>query len=166
MAQETLNKKTNYKPLFSLAAISFASSFAITVGIQGGMLQWMHYFMGFFLSQFALLKLFNVEGFAEGFKKYDLLAMKCPFYAKAYPFLEAALGLCYLSFRFLNPAYFMTVVLSVIGSIGVIRALRKGLDLRCACMGTVLDVPLSTVTLTEDIAMGVMALCMWIGGIG
>jgi hypothetical protein len=47
-----------------------------------------------------------------------------------------------------------------IGAIGVIRALKAGLDVRCACMGTVLDVPLSTVTLTEDIAMGLMALSM------
>jgi hypothetical protein len=32
------------------------------------------------------------------------------------------------------------------------------LDVRCACMGTILNVPLSTVTLTEDIGMGLMAL--------
>ena len=45
-----------------------------------------------------------------------------------------------------------------IGAVGVIRALRRGLDVRCACMGTVLDVPLSTVTLTEDLVMVAMAL--------
>lgn len=47
-----------------------------------------------------------------------------------------------------------------IGTIGVIRSLKAGLDLRCACMGTILDVPLSTVTLTEDIATGLMACWM------
>ena len=36
----------------------------------------------------------------------------------------------------------------------MILALRKGLDIACPCMGNVLVVPLSTVTLTED---GVMA---------
>ena len=55
----------------------------------------------------------------------------------------------------------MSIIMGV-GAIGVIRALRKGLDLRCACMGTVLDVPLSTVTLSEDIAMGLMACAMLI----
>ena len=39
-------------------------------------------------------------------------------------------------------------------------ALRRGLDTRCACMGTVLDVPLSHVTLTEDIGMIAMAAIM------
>jgi hypothetical protein len=45
----------------------------------------------------------------------------------------------------------------------VIRALRRKLDIECACMGTILNVPLSTVALTEDLAMAVMAVAMWIG---
>ena len=39
----------------------------------------------------------------------------------------------------------------------MIRALSRGLDVRCACMGTQLNVPLSTVTLTEDLVMVAMA---------
>jgi hypothetical protein len=48
----------------------------------------------------------------------------------------------------------------VFGSLGVINALRKGLDLECACMGTVLKVPLSTVALIEDLGMAAMAAGM------
>ena len=47
-----------------------------------------------------------------------------------------------------------------IGAVGVVRALKRGLDINCPCMGSVLDVPLSTVTLTEDIGMGLMAAVM------
>ena len=38
--------------------------------------------------------------------------------------------------------------------------MRKGEDLNCACMGNFLDVPLSGVTLTEDLGMAAMALAM------
>jgi hypothetical protein len=47
-----------------------------------------------------------------------------------------------------------------VGTIGVLSALQRGLDINCPCMGSVLDVPLSTVTLTEDIGMGLMAVGM------
>ena len=48
------------------------------------------------------------------------------------------------------------------GGLGVFRALAKGLDLECACMGTVLSVPLSTVALIEDFGMAAMAGVMLI----
>jgi hypothetical protein len=77
---------------------------------------------------------------------------------RIYPWIELALGLAYLSGTYPTATYIVTIVLMGIGAIGVTRALKAGLDTRCACMGTILNVPLSTVTLTEDIAMGVMAL--------
>ena len=118
---------------------------------------WMHDFMGFFLVVFSMFKFFNLEGFADGFQMYDLLAKPFRPYAYVYPFLELGLGLGYLS-RW-QPAwiYGATVVLMVFGALGVLRALAKGLDIECACMGTVLNVPLSTVALLEDLGMAVMA---------
>jgi hypothetical protein len=56
--------------------------------------------------------------------------------------------------------YATTIVVLVFGSIGVLRALFKGLDIECACIGTVLHVPLSTVALLEDLGMAVMAAVM------
>jgi len=41
---------------------------------------------------------------------------------------------------------------------GVIAALMRGEDLRCACMGTKLDLPLTTVTIVENLGMGTMAV--------
>jgi hypothetical protein len=125
----------------------------------------MHYFMGFFLCQFAMLKLFHPSGFADGFQMYDLVAKKSRTYAYLYPLIELALGLAYLSFSIPILTYILTIVVMGVGTIGVIGALRRGLDIRCACMGTVLDVPLSTVTLTEDIAMVAMAGWMLFGSI-
>ena len=56
--------------------------------------------------------------------------------------------------------YVTTVVVMVFGALGVLRALVKGLDVECACMGTVLSVPLSTVALVEDLGMAFMAAIM------
>jgi hypothetical protein len=46
------------------------------------------------------------------------------------------------------------------GALGVIRALTKGMNVSCACLGTVLKVPLSTVALVEDLGMAGMAGAM------
>jgi hypothetical protein len=122
----------------------------------------MHAFMGFFLVVFAMLKLFDLPGFADGFQMYDLLARRSRTYALVYPFLELALGLGYLAFFRPDVVYLITFLLLGFGAIGVISALRRGLDVHCACMGNILKVPLSTVALVEDLGMAAMALAMWL----
>ncbi len=150
-----------YWPLLTLILTALLAASALSYN-RYTPVSWVHYFMGFFFCQFAMLKLFQPAGFADGFQKYDLIAKHVRAYAYVYPLIELGLGLAYLSF--LSPAsvYIVTILVMGIGAIGVIRALLSGLDVRCACMGTILDVPLSTVTLTEDIAMGLMALLMFI----
>jgi len=153
---------TRYWPLIALILVAMLAAFALRHSTDGDHLKWMHYFMGFFLSQFALLKLFHPRGFTDGFQIYDILAKKSRIYAYIYPLIELALALGYLSFFMPMLVYLITIAVMVFGAIGVIKALKEGLDLRCACMGTALDVPLSTVTLTEDIGMSVLALIMLI----
>ncbi len=154
-----------YWPLFALVLIAALQAAALTYGMQKNIFAGMHFFMGFFLCQFAMLKLFHPRGFADGFQMYDLVAKKFSGYAYLYPFIELGLGLSYLSFVYPIATYAITVLVMGTGAIGVIRALRQGLDVRCACMGTVLDVPLSTVTLSEDIGMGVMACWMLVASL-
>lgn len=153
-------KVKQYIPLFVLVLVACLGAGAIVYGTRESLFEWMHFFMGFFFCQFAMLKLFHLAGFAEGFQKYDLVAKKFPFYAYVYPFIELLLGLCYLSFIYQEVTYSFTVLVMGVSAVGVIKALKSGLNLKCACMGTVLDVPLSTVTLSEDIVMGGMALLM------
>jgi len=156
---EKKKSASSYRPLLALILVAFlgASALRYSTGYS-----WMHFFMGLLFLQFSLLKLFDIEGFADGFEMYDLIAMKNRQYALAYPVIELALGLAYLSFFIPPLTYLLTIFFMAIGAIGVLFALRKGLDLRCSCMGTALNVPLSTVTLTEDLGMGVMALWMLI----
>lgn len=145
-----------YLPLFVLVMVAALGAAALAARCHG----WMYPFMGLLLCQFSMLKLFHLPQFVEGFQMYDLLAKKSHLYASLYPFLELALGLAYLAQTMLVLANLVLLAVTALGAVGVVQALKKGLDVRCACMGTVLDVPLSTVTLTEDIGMGAMALFM------
>ncbi|WP_395745054.1 MauE/DoxX family redox-associated membrane protein [Prosthecobacter sp.] len=127
---------------------------------------WMHDFMGIFLVMFSMFKFFDLPGFADGFQMYDLLAKPFRPYAYVYPFIELALGLGYLAHWRPEIVYAATVVVMLFGAAGVVGALVKGLDLECACMGTVLHVPLSTVALLEDGGMAIMAGAMMAASIG
>jgi hypothetical protein len=150
-----------YWPLISLVAVTALAALAIGTGYdRTDLAGFMHAYMGTFLIVFALLKLFNPSGFADGFEMYDLLAQRVRAYGYVYLYLELALGLAYLSFFLPAFTYVATIVLFLFGAIGVIRALRAGLDIECPCMGSVLSVPLSTVTLTEDLGMVLMAALM------
>ena len=149
---------TDYLPLFSLTLVSVLAGLAISSGgAELSMTTFMHGFMGVFLVIFALLKIFNLKGFRRGFTMYDLLARKVRNYALVYPFIELGLGLGYLAFFQPVIIYWVTIVVFVFGTLGVLSALRRGLDIDCPCMGSILSVPLSTVTLTEDLAMVAMA---------
>lgn len=120
-------------------------------------LDWSRYIMaGFFLS-FSLLKFIDIHGFAEGFATYDLLAKKFRPYGLIYPYLELSLGLSYLlNFQPLL-TNLATIIIMGLASIGVATALSSQRQLQCACLGTVLKVPLSKVTLIEDLVMVAMA---------
>lgn len=151
-----------YWPLISLIIVSLLAALSINWQVGGDMHVWMHYFMGIFLVIFSMLKLFHPADFADGFRMYDIIAKRWNIYAYCYPLIELLLGLAFLSFFLPIITYLITIIILTIGAIGVINGLRQGLDINCPCMGTILDVPLSTVTLTEDIGMILMALILLI----
>ncbi len=121
-----------------------------------GMLTFM---AGFFLV-FSGLKLLDVPGFATGYAKYDLLAEHVYAYGYVYPFLELTLGLLYLTRTELFATNIATIVLMVFGGIGVVRSLLLGRNFQCACLGTMINVPLTKVTIVENFGMALMAVVM------
>jgi hypothetical protein len=44
------------------------------------------------------------------------------------------------------------------GAIGVIRAVRQKQAIQCACLGTVFQLPMTRVTIIEDLLMVIMSL--------
>jgi len=154
----------NYLPLITVVLLSAL----VAVALQKTSLPdlkakaFAHDFMGMFLFMFSLFKLINVPGFADGFSMYDLLASRFRPYGLIYPFLELALSLAYLNRFALEVTYLVTVGLMGFGALGVFHALRKDMKINCACLGTVLNVPLSTVAVVEDLGMAGMALVMFL----
>ncbi len=151
-----------YWPLIALVLVSLLISLAINSHLRLNHNGFMHYFMGIFLCIFSLLKIFDLQGFAKGFQKYDLLAKRFVLYAFIYPFIELSLGLLYLAFIYTQFTCIATIIITIFGCIGVVQGMRSGLKIDCPCMGSILKVPLSTVTLTENLSMMLMAAFMLI----
>src|SRR5271154_5161893 len=119
-----------YWPLVCLILVAAIAAGAIVWGREKGWMSWMSYFMGFFLCQFSLLKLFNPIQFADGFQMYDLIAKKSRIYALAYPLIELVLGLSYLAFFLPTATAILTILILGAGAVGVILALMKGLNVK------------------------------------
>ena len=156
----------SYYPLYLIAAYIAVAAFAGAFGAGGLDGQaWMANFMAGFFLVFSAFKFLNLDGFADAYASYDLLAKRWRGWGYIYPFLELALGLAYL-FRFAPPVtHVATIVLMGFSSLGVIDALRNKRRIPCACLGTVLKLPMSTITLVEDLAMVAMAAAMlWFAG--
>jgi copper chaperone CopZ len=117
----------------------------------------MHDFMGLYFLVFSLFKLVNLKGFVDAFTMYDLIAIRHSEYACVYPFIELALGVLYLrnSFTFALNAF--TFILMNISSLGVFQALRQQKTIKCACLGSLFNLPMTYVSLFEDVLMSVMA---------
>jgi hypothetical protein len=114
-------------------------------------------FMGGFFVVFSFFKLLNLKGFAEAYSTYDILAKKLPAYGYVYAFLELLLGAAYLTnFQpFLTNIF--TFALMSFSSVGVIQNLMKKRKIQCACLGTVFKLPMTYITVTEDLLMACMA---------
>lgn len=122
-----------------------------------GFLRWL---MGTFFGVFGSFKLIGYKMFVEMFAGYDVLAKRSKTYAKAYPFLELALAGFYLTDSLPGIRDVITLVVMVIGTIGVAEELKRRSGIHCACLGNIIKLPLSTVSLVEDVSMGLMALYM------
>ena len=124
--------------------------------------QWMMHFMAGFFLVFSFFKLLDIRGFASSYAMYDLLAMRFNLYGLIYPFIELGLGLAYVMAwqpQLINGITFFVMTFS---SLGVIRSVLNQQKIRCACLGAVFNLPMSTVTIIEDLLMAGMALWMLI----
>jgi len=120
----------------------------------------MSHFMGGFFLVFSFFKLLNLKGFADSYTTYDVLAKRFKAYAYIYPFIELGLGMSYLLGVSPWTTNLITVLVMGVSSIGVLQSLLKKQAIRCACLGTVFNLPMSTITLFEDLLMLVMAAIM------
>jgi hypothetical protein len=117
----------------------------------------MQEFMAGFFLIFGGLKMWNWKEFAEIYSGYDLIAARVKAYGYIYPLIEVGLGLAYLFSYHIFYANILTILIMGIGAIGVAKKLAQKEEIPCACLGGVFQVPLTTVTLIEDLLMAAMA---------
>ena len=113
--------------------------------------------MGTIFIVFGALKIVNLKGFVKIFAKYDLVGKHSSVYGYMYPFIEILLGISFFYKDYRMKSYILTIILMIIGLVGVFLSMRKGVSLRCGCLGSFLHVPLSYVTVSENIVMLAMA---------
>ena len=159
---EGKSKIQQLKPL--LLIIFYITSASLLLNFKNWNLnEFMLDFMGLFFIVFSFFKMLDLNGFLQSFKMYDPLAKRVSFYGRIYPFIETLLGLMFLMRYEINIALIITLVLLVITTIGVSKVLLQKQSIQCACLGTVLKLPMTEATLIENSIMIVMAIVMIIG---
>lgn len=118
------------------------------------------YFMIGFFIVFAGFKLIDLKGFAEGYSSYDLLAKRIFAYGYVYPFIELFFGLAMILAPTNVPLLLAEIAVMGFSGIGVVIKLAKRERFNCVCLGTLLKVPLTKITLIEDFGMAALALVM------
>jgi copper chaperone CopZ len=158
-----------YQPLLLIVAFILGASLLVQLGQHAGhgmgmtaitLDLTMRYFMAGFFLVFSFFKLLDVKAFATAYQSYDLLAAKWPTWGRIYPFVELGLGMAYLANFMPTVTNWVTLIVMGFSAIGVIRAVMQKSKIQCACLGTVFKLPMSTVTIVEDVGMVVMAAAM------
>ena len=117
-------------------------------------------FMGLFYIIFSFFKILDIKGFSMSFRMYDPLAKKAPIYGYIYPFIEVLLGMMLLIRFEVNIALILTVIVLGITSIGVTQTLINKRSIKCACLGTTLNLPMTEATFIENALMIIMAFSL------
>jgi len=153
------SKLQQLRPLFLIFIYLFGAAFLLNYpdwNSSEAMLD----FMGLFYIVFSFFKLLDLKGFPDSFRMYDPLAKAIPVYAWIYPFLELALGLSFLMRFQVGIALIATLVILGITTFGVTKTLLDKKSIRCACLGTALNLPMTEATFIENTIMLVMATLM------
>ncbi|MEO5561815.1 MAG: MauE/DoxX family redox-associated membrane protein [Chitinophagaceae bacterium] len=150
-----------YKPI--LLIFGYITGITLLVEYAYGnffWMRWMSHFMAGFFLVFSFFKLLNLKGFAESYAMYDIVAKKWNGWGYLYAFVELGLGISFLTgFNPLitNAATFAVMTISIIGVLQSVFNKRK---IKCACLGAVFNLPMSTITIIEDALMIGMSAIM------
>ncbi len=154
----------NFLPLICIIALVFLLTFVAQCWNDSyGLSKIIAHLMGFWFIVFGLMKLIDLRWFVEAYSMYDLIAQKRYNYGFFYPFIEIALGLIFIlshDFSLSAIANIFMVIIMIIGAIGVYKQLKKGNKIQCACLGTYFKLPMTTITLIEDLFMVILWIPM------
>ena len=115
--------------------------------------------MGGFFLVFSFCKLLNLKGFVESYATYDIMAKQRNGWGYALAFSELVLGLVLVFLTELKTMLTNTVtfVLMAVSIIGILQSVLNKRKIKCACLGDVFNLPMSTITFSEDALMIAMS---------
>lgn len=147
-----------YKPI--LLVFGYILGITLLVEYANGEFSWMrlmnHFMAGFFLI-FSFFKLLNLHGFAESYAMYDIVAKKWNGWGYVYAFTELALGIAFLSGLYPMLTNSVTFIVMTVSIVGVLQSVLNKRKIKCACLGAVFNLPMSTITIIEDALMMAMS---------
>ena len=161
--EETKSWLATYKPILVIGAYITGITLLVEV-VRGGFNaeNWMHNFMAAFFLVFSFFKMLDLKGFAESYSTYDIVAKKWLGWGYVYAFIELALGIAYIIRFNLLLTHAITFTVMSISIIGVLQSVLNKKKIKCACLGSVFNLPMSTVTIIEDALMIAMSGIMFI----
>jgi copper chaperone CopZ len=159
--EESKSWFATYKPILLIFGyIIIISGIAANSANNFSTLQFMRIFMAGFFLTFSFFKMLDLNGFADSYSMYDVVAKKFRQWGYIYAFIELALGVAYaINFQPVITNVVTLVVMSV-SIIGVQQSVLNKRKIKCACLGAVFNLPMSTVTIIEDALMIGMSAAM------
>ncbi|WMN11621.1 heavy-metal-associated domain-containing protein [Marivirga salinae] len=150
-----------YKPVLLIFLYIFSVTALLELIAESiDLSRWMRHFMAGFFLTFSFFKMLNLKGFKDSYLMYDIIARKFPLWGYIYAFTELILGIAFLvnfSPIIINSVTFVVMSVSIIG---VLQTVLNKKTIKCACLGDVFNLPMSTVTIIEDGLMIIMSLGM------
>jgi len=149
---------TTYKPI--LLIFGYILIVSLIAGRQTNTITAMRIFMSGFFLVFSFFKMLDLAAFADSYAMYDIVAKKIKAWGYIYAFIELGLGLAYALNWQPQIVNIITLVVMTVSLIGVLQSVLNKRQIRCACLGAVFNLPMSTVTIVEDALMIMMSALM------
>jgi copper chaperone CopZ len=149
---------SKYIPLILLFGLSAGVPLLNVIINHAGFDHWMYQFMGATLISLSYFKLIDLPKFAEAFSTYDPVAMKFYKYGYVYPFFELTAGIGFILSIGVEALSVLVILILIPTTLGVLKALREKRKFQCACLGTAFNLPLTKVTIAENILMIAMSV--------
>ena len=161
--EETRTWFETYKPI--LLIFGYLLVIALIYATDTGGFNWMtgmRIFMAGFFFTFSFFKMLNLKAFADSYSMYDVVAKQFKAWGFIYAFIELFLGIAYaINFQPFT-TNLITLIVMTVSIVGVLQSVLNKRKIQCACLGVVFNLPMSTVTIIEDLLMIVMSVVMLI----
>lgn len=146
-----LNNSSAFILIISLFTFVFIVSFFVNNSVLND--RFIEIYMSIIFTVFGLLKLYDLNKFTLIFSKYDIIARQINIYGYIYPFIELGLGILFYLEKYVNILMYITIGLMIISLISVLISMFQQKTLRCGCLGSFFHIPLSYVTISENLVM-------------